>query len=99
MLKKFPLFFITGKSENETILDGLENEKRLYDDLIVANFMDSYDNLTLKTMATLEWIDTYCNQSEFVLKTDDDMFINVPNLLKFIDRIEVSNTEKIIIIK
>jgi len=64
-------------------------EKHLYDDLIVANFMDSYDNLTLKTMSALEWVDTYCNQSEFVLKTDDDMFINVPNLLSFIDKIEV----------
>jgi len=79
-----------GRTENETLLDGIEMEKHLYDDLIVANFEDSYDNLTLKTMSSLEWIDTYCNQSDFVLKTDDDMFINVPNLLNFIDRIEVS---------
>jgi hypothetical protein len=92
-------------------------EKHLYDDLIIANFVDSYNNLTLKTMASLEWIDSYCNQSEYVrtfihmhifhiciivgfnfkhindfiqvLKTDDDMFINVPNLLTFIDKIEV----------
>ncbi|ODN06437.1 Beta-1,3-galactosyltransferase 1 [Orchesella cincta] len=86
--------FIIGKTENETILDGIETEKRLYDDLIVANFVDSYDNLTLKTMSSLEWIDTYCNQSEFVLKTDDDMFINVPNLLKFIDRIETEDKKR-----
>lgn len=55
----------------------MEREKHIYDDLIIANFADSYDNLTLKTMATLEWIETFCNQSQFVLKTDDDMFINV----------------------
>lgn len=71
-------------------MDGIETEKHLYDDLIVANFEDSYDNLTLKTMSSMEWIDSYCNQSDFVLKTDDDMFINVPNLLSFIDKIEVS---------
>ena len=41
-------------------------------------------------MSTLEWMDTHCNRSEFLLKTDDDMFINVPNLLRFIDRIEVT---------
>lgn len=54
-------------------LEGIEMEKHLYDDIVVANFMDSYDNLTLKTMASLEWVDTYCNQSEHILKTDDDM--------------------------
>jgi len=75
-------------------LDGIKNEKRLYDDLVIANFVDSYDNLTLKTMATLEWVDTYCNISEYVLKTDDDMFINVPNLLKFIDRIEAEDKKR-----
>lgn len=67
-------------------------QKHLYDDLIVASFVDSYDNLTLKTMASLEWIDNYCNQSEYILKTDDDMFINVPNLLSFIDKTEVRYT-------
>ncbi len=71
-------------------MEGLENEKQLYDDLILTNSIDSYDNLTLKTMATLEWIDTYCNKSKYILKTDDDMFIHVPNLLKFIRRIKVS---------
>jgi hypothetical protein len=71
-------------------LEGIETEKHLYDDLIVANFKDSYDNLTLKTMSTLEWMDSYCNQSEYILKTDDDMFINVPNLLSFIEKIDVS---------
>jgi len=80
--------FIIGKTEHEPTLDGIETEKHLYDDLIVANFEDSYDNLTLKTMSSMEWIDSYCNQSDFVLKTDDDMFINVPNLLSFIDKIE-----------
>jgi len=86
------MFFdvIAGSTDNETILEGIETEKHLYDDLIVANFQDSYDNLTLKTMSSLEWMDAYCNQSEYILKTDDDMFINVPNLLSFIDKISVS---------
>ena len=32
-----------------------------------------------------EWVKTYCLKSPFVLKTDDDMFINMPNLLAFIE--------------
>ncbi len=87
-IPQFQLNF-SGRTENESILEGVEAEKHLYDDLIVANFEDSYDNLTLKTMSTLEWVDTYCNQSQFILKTDDDMFINMPNLINFISKIEV----------
>ena len=62
----------------------------LFGDLIVAESQDTYNNLTLKTMAIMEWVSTYCNKAGYVLKTDDDMFINVPNLFHFIDEINVS---------
>ncbi|XP_028165693.1 lactosylceramide 1,3-N-acetyl-beta-D-glucosaminyltransferase-like [Ostrinia furnacalis] len=31
----------------------------------------------------LEWMDSYCPRAPRLLKTDDDMFINVPRLLEF----------------
>lgn len=34
----------------------------------------------------LEWVDNYCPKVSFVLKTDDDMFINVSRLLLFISK-------------
>lgn len=83
--------FFKGHTPNTTIQDELSTEQSLYQDLIIANFIDSYDNLTLKTMSMLEWMKDYCNQSEYLLKTDDDMFINVGNLLAFVGRIEVSH--------
>ncbi|KAK7591171.1 hypothetical protein V9T40_002784 [Parthenolecanium corni] len=59
----------------------IQTEQRRYGDLIQARNVDCYGNLTLKTVSLLEWVDTYCSQVPFVLKTDDDMFINIPLLL------------------
>ncbi|CAH0715114.1 unnamed protein product, partial [Brenthis ino] len=62
---------------------SLDAEDALFGDLIVGRFVDSYSNLTLKTLSMLEWTDTYCPRVPRLLKTDDDMFINVPRLLRF----------------
>lgn len=34
----------------------------------------------------LEWVDEHCPKASFLLKTDDDMFINVPKLLQFTEK-------------
>ncbi|XP_067623250.1 uncharacterized protein [Eurosta solidaginis] len=77
--------FVLGRTENQSIYKELSIENFIYGDMIRGNFIDSYSNLTLKTVSTLEWVDAHCRQAKFILKTDDDMFINVPKLLQFID--------------
>nr|XP_049706167.1 beta-1,3-galactosyltransferase 5 isoform X1 [Helicoverpa armigera] len=62
---------------------AIDAEDALYGDVIVGRSLDSYSNLTLKTLSMLEWVDTYCPRAPRLLKTDDDMFINVPRLLEF----------------
>ncbi|KAH8324475.1 hypothetical protein KR074_008096 [Drosophila pseudoananassae] len=78
--------FVLGRGNNETINKALTQENFIYGDLIRGNFIDSYNNLTLKTISTLEWADLHCPKAKYVLKTDDDMFINVPKLLAFLDK-------------
>ncbi|CAD6999156.1 uncharacterized protein LOC101462293 [Ceratitis capitata] len=77
--------FVLGRTTNETVSKELSIENFIYGDMIRGNFIDSYTNLTLKTISTLEWVDLHCQKAKFILKTDDDMFINVPKLLQFID--------------
>ncbi|XP_011183549.1 uncharacterized protein LOC105212899 [Zeugodacus cucurbitae] len=77
--------FVLGRTTNESISKELSIENFIYEDMIRGNFIDSYTNLTLKTISTLEWVDVHCQKAQFILKTDDDMFINVPKLLQFID--------------
>lgn len=78
--------FLLGSTNDPQLAKDLKDENKLYGDLISGHFLDSYDNLTLKTVSLLEWVDNYCNNIKFVLKTDDDMFINIPKLLSFIEK-------------
>jgi hypothetical protein len=78
--------FLLGSTKDPHLSKELIDENKLYGDLISGRFLDSYNNLTLKTLSLLEWVDNYCNNIKFVLKTDDDMFINIPRLLSFIEK-------------
>uniref|UniRef100_A0A1Q3FX12 Hexosyltransferase n=2 Tax=Culex tarsalis TaxID=7177 RepID=A0A1Q3FX12_CULTA len=77
--------FMLGRTQDQRIEDQLSAENYMYSDLIRGNFIDSYKNLTLKTISLLEWTATNCPNATYLLKTDDDMFINVPKLLQFIE--------------
>lgn len=82
--KDVAIAFMLGSINNETINKRIDLEQEIYGDIIRGKFIDVYDNLTLKTISMLEWVDNYCRKAAFVLKTDDDMFINVPRLLSFV---------------
>ena len=43
--------------------------------------LDDYYNLTLKVVGLLNWINDHCSRVDFVLKVDDDVYVNVQNLL------------------
>ncbi|KAG5890977.1 hypothetical protein JTB14_037963 [Gonioctena quinquepunctata] len=82
--KDIAIAFMLGATSNQTLNDKIEKEQEIYGDIIRGKFIDTYDNLTLKTISMLEWVDNFCPKAQFVLKTDDDMFINVSRLLAFI---------------
>ncbi|XP_054000138.1 beta-1,3-galactosyltransferase 5-like [Hylaeus anthracinus] len=77
------ILFMLGTTLDPKVETILRREQKTYNDVIRGQFLDSYSNLTLKTISTLEWVDSYCSKVKFLLKTDDDMFINVPRLQAF----------------
>ncbi|XP_071114807.1 beta-1,3-galactosyltransferase 1-like [Haliotis cracherodii] len=79
---KIRLVFIVGGSRSPKNRALLKNESRAFKDMIQKDFVDSYMNLTLKSLSMLEWVTHYCSSSKFMLKADDDMYINLPNLIK-----------------
>lgn len=54
----------------------LYEEADINDDIIIENFKDSYNNLTLKTGFILKNFKSLCSNASFLMKTDDDMFVN-----------------------
>ncbi|NWX33800.1 B3GL1 acetylgalactosaminyltransferase, partial [Notiomystis cincta] len=69
---------------------SLEDESVLYGDIISQDFLDTYDNLTLKTIMAFQWLSEFCSNARFFMKTDSDVFINTPNLVKFLLRLNSS---------
>lgn len=73
--------FILGWSANSQLRKYVARESEIYRDIVIADFMDSYSNLTYKTIAAFSWARQWCGHTKFVMKTDDDMYVNIENLI------------------
>ncbi|NXQ35941.1 B3GL1 acetylgalactosaminyltransferase, partial [Alaudala cheleensis] len=69
---------------------SVEDESVLYGDILRQDFLDTYDNLTLKTIMAFQWLSEFCPTARFFMKTDVDVFINTPNLVKLLLRLNSS---------
>ena len=61
----------------------VSEEAEVYNDVVVFNFIDSYKNLTIKTLVSINWIYKTYNASIY-LKIDSDFLYNVNILYKTI---------------
>ncbi|XP_078480558.1 beta-1,3-galactosyltransferase 2 [Lampetra planeri] len=76
--------FLLGKKQEEQENQQqmlLEAESKKHHDLIQQDFLDTYNNLTLKTLMGMNWVARHCPQANYVMKTDSDMFINTNYLI------------------
>ena len=54
-------------------------EWKLYNDIVMFNFLDTYLNLTIKTLVSFNWaVNTY--NTQIFIKSDDDVIFNVKNI-------------------
>ncbi|KAL0108517.1 hypothetical protein PUN28_015213 [Cardiocondyla obscurior] len=74
--------FLLGKSDNDTLNNLIVEESSQYNDIVQERFFDTYNNLTLKSVMMLKWVTSNCDQAKYLMKTDDDMFVNIPLLLQ-----------------
>ncbi|XP_068175227.1 lactosylceramide 1,3-N-acetyl-beta-D-glucosaminyltransferase A [Antennarius striatus] len=63
---------------------ALLQEDHTYKDLIQQNFLDTFHNLTVKFILQFHWSHTYCPQASFLMSADDDIFVHMPNLVKYL---------------
>ncbi|OWF51501.1 beta-1,3-galactosyltransferase 1-like [Mizuhopecten yessoensis] len=76
--------FIFGNLNDTEANAALLEESKIYDDILQEDFQDSYINLTIKTMMAFKWASTHCAHAQYLMKTDDDMYVNMPGLRKAI---------------
>ncbi|KAB0354260.1 hypothetical protein FD755_022798 [Muntiacus reevesi] len=71
---------------------SLEDEHLLYGDIIRQDFLDTYSNLTLKTIMAFRWATEFCPNARYIMKTDTDVFVNTGNLVKYL--LNLNHSEK-----
>lgn len=71
---------------------ALRREDRAYGDLIQQDFADTFHNLTIKLLMQFHWSHTYCRHARFLMSADDDIFVHLPNLVKYLRQLESSRS-------
>ena len=85
------VIFVCGISPNLTAHKHVLQEKELYNDVIIGDFLDTYYNLTLKSMFLLSHFTQYYPNAKFLLKIDDNVRLHLQLLLQRLWQYENTN--------
>ena len=72
--------FVVGKSNSSYIQSLINEEIQNNGDIIQVDTHDAFNDSTRKSIALLGWIVQYCPQVHYLMKVNDDVFVNVRNL-------------------
>ncbi|XP_077166348.1 UDP-GlcNAc:betaGal beta-1,3-N-acetylglucosaminyltransferase 9 [Paroedura picta] len=82
--------FLLGVPKNKTSLPTWETlvrqESQMYRDVLLWGFQDTFFNLTLKEIHFLSWAEEFCSNTKFIFKGDADVFVNVENIINFLEK-------------
>ncbi|XP_026514170.1 acetylgalactosaminyl-O-glycosyl-glycoprotein beta-1,3-N-acetylglucosaminyltransferase-like [Terrapene carolina triunguis] len=76
--------FLVGVSPDPRDLALLEEEIQEFGDVVLWDFAESHQNLSLKERCFLRWVGARCRQADFIFKGDDDEFVNPPALVTYL---------------
>lgn len=89
--------FLLGRPQTDdpdiTLL--LSFEAKHFGDILLWDFHESLLNLTLKMNIFLQWVLKYCQHVTFVFSGDDDVFVNTPLLLTYLQSLDSSKASKL----
>ena len=85
--------FILGREKHSlsTIQDDIENEIADFGDIVQGGFLDTEENHLLQHFLGLQWVSTNCMSAKYVLTTEDNVLINVPNLMNYLTKNKEQN--------
>jgi len=81
--KSLKRIFVLGKQKEWN--KKLRKENDMHQDILQVNFTDAYQNMTYKHLTGYWWMTQHCNNAKLVLKSDDDLVIDVHHLEVYIN--------------
>lgn len=67
------------------LLGMLAHEAGLHKDILHWDYRDTFFNLTLKEVLFLEWFSKHCVHAQYILKGDDDVFVNTLQMIALLE--------------
>ncbi|XP_057315989.1 beta-1,3-galactosyltransferase 1-like [Hydractinia symbiolongicarpus] len=80
------LVFFMGTTRNPT---RVSDEAKKFQDIILVDYIDTYDLITRKLLATFKWSMKY--KPKFILKADDDVYVHLPRLIMKLQHVDAQN--------
>lgn len=82
--------FVLGVSHEDSesvrhTQEQIDIEASNFEDIVQANFVDTYFNNTLKTMTAMRWAVENCQSAKFFTFVDDDYYVSTKNLLRYLN--------------
>ncbi|XP_067875178.1 N-acetyllactosaminide beta-1,3-N-acetylglucosaminyltransferase 2-like [Heterodontus francisci] len=91
----FLLGSASGVGQGPDLRRLLDFEDTLYGDLLQWEFKDTLYNLTLKDYLFLKWATVHCSHTQYIFKGDDDVFLNTPVLVKYLQSLDAKQSSKL----
>ncbi|CAI9739779.1 beta-1,3-galactosyltransferase 5-like [Octopus vulgaris] len=73
--RRWQCVFLIGRTSDAKTELAIQQEMETHKDILLGSYIDTYRNLTLKVFHGFYWVHNSCKPN-FVLKTDDDCFVN-----------------------
>ncbi|KZS16091.1 Uncharacterized protein APZ42_018211 [Daphnia magna] len=77
--------FVLGRSSDSLLQSKIRWESTLHRDILQLGILDFYRNLPFKMAGLLNWMNINCPKISFLLKVDDDVYVNVHNVAKMVE--------------
>ncbi|XP_013379414.1 beta-1,3-galactosyltransferase 5-like [Lingula anatina] len=89
--------FLLGAAPNVSIQSIVEKESAKYGDIVQYDFVDTYRNLTVKTVAALRWVLKFCSHAKTMMKTDIDVIVQYSLLVDFLQSLALKTNGELML--
>jgi len=77
-------FFTIGFDGNSSVDKAIEREAGIHKDILRLNLNETYQGILTKILHTFEWVANLSMKPRFIAKADDDVYIKVPDLARWL---------------
>ena len=76
------IVFMLGKAARSEMHQSIMEEVEQHGDMLIGDYEDTYRNITTKLLMAFQWATKI--KCHYVLKTDDDVYIDIPKLVTWL---------------